>query len=238
MKFYDLHVHSAFSSGESSLEQIARTVHELGYDGFCFSAYYKGQSQLKKLKEEIAKVKRKVPIKIYLGFEARDAKEIDKLRSMRRSFDILLVHGGDLAINRKAVETPEVDVLAHPEFGRTDSGMNDVLLRLARKNNVAVEINFREILNASKATRAKIMKNISQNIRIARKVKAPIIVCSGAVSHYEIKDPRVLVSMATYFGLDIKEAKDALSKIPGDCLKEAKRRKSEKWVMPGVRVVK
>lgn len=238
MDFYDLHVHSAFSGGESSLEQIASFAKLLGYKGFCFSAYYQGEQQIKRLHEEIEKVRAKIPIEIYLGFEARDAKEIEKLRLIRRRFDVLLVHGGDLEVNRIAVETPEVDILTHPELNRNDSGLNDVLLRLAAKNKVAIEINFREVASASKNTRAKILKNISQNIRLAKKIKAPIVVCSGAVSHYELKDPQVLVSFANYLGLDMRDAKDSLSKIPEAGLRESKQRNSEKWVMPGVRVVK
>ena len=238
MKFYDLHVHSAFSAGESSLEQLAGMAKELGYKGFCFSAYYRNEDQIKKLKEQIAKAKKKVPIEIYLGFEARNVKEIEKLRLVRRKFDIFLVDGGDLELNRKAVETPEVDILTHPEYNRNDPGLNDVLLKLAARNKVAIEINFREVLNTSKATRAKIMKNISHNVRLAKKFKTPIIISSGAVSHYEMKDPLVLVSFANYLGIEMDKSKAALSKTPENCLKEAKKRKSEKWVMPGVRIVK
>ena len=58
MKFYDLHIHSAFSAGESSVEQIAEIASELGYKGFCFSAYFQGEHQIKKLQEEITKVRR------------------------------------------------------------------------------------------------------------------------------------------------------------------------------------
>ncbi len=238
MKFYDLHVHSAFSAGESSIEQLAEIARVLGYRGFCFSAYFQGEGQLKKLHEEIEKVRRKMPIEIYLGFEARDAKEVEKLRALRRRFDVMLVHGGDLELNRIAVETPEVDILTHPELNRNDSGLNDVLLRLAARNKVAIEINFREVANASKGTRAKILKNISQNVRMAKRTKTPIVVCSGALSHYELKDPQVLVSFANYLGLDMDDAKDSLSKVPETGLKESKQRKSEKWVMPGVKVVK
>jgi ribonuclease P/MRP protein subunit RPP1 len=238
MKSYDLHIHSAFSAGESSIEQLANTAHDLGYTGFCFSAYYEGENQIKKLQEEIEKIKKEVPIEVYLGFEARDAKEIEKLKLVRKKFDVLLVHGGSVEVNRIAVETPEVDILTHPELGRNDSGLNDVLLRFAAKNKVAIEINFREVLNASKNTRAKILKNISQNVRMAKKLKVPIIICSGALSHFELKDPQVLASFANCIGLDMTNAKNSISKIPENILEESKKRKNESWLMPGVRLVK
>ena len=238
MKFYDLHVHSAFSSGKSSIEQIAEAAKHLGYAGFCFSAYYSGDDQIKQLQAEIEKVKAKVKIEIYLGFEARDAKELERLRQIRRRFDTLLVHGGDLKMNRLAVETPEVDILTHPELNRNDSGMNDVLMRLAAKNNVAIEINVGQVVSSSKGTRARIMKNVAANVRLAKRCHAPVVVCSGALSHWEIKDPQVLVSFANTLGLDMKDAKDSLSKIPETGLKESKERKGLRWIMPGVKVVK
>lgn len=238
MKLYDLHVHSAFSAGESSIEQIAEMARKLGYSGFCFSAYYEGENQVKILREEIEKVKKKIPIEIYLGFEARDARDIEKLRNIRKKFDVFLVHGGDVDLNRVAVETPEVDVLTHPEFNRNDSGLNDVLLRLAAKNKVAIEINFREALISSKNTRAKILKNISQNVRMARKLKVPLIVCSGALSHYELKDPHILSSFASCVGLELGAAKDSVSEVPEKILTDSAKRKGEDWVMPGVRLVK
>ena len=53
MEFFDLHIHSAFSSGESSLEELASMAEKLNYSGFCFSAYYKNEDQIKKLQTEI-----------------------------------------------------------------------------------------------------------------------------------------------------------------------------------------
>src|SRR3989338_2487680 len=102
MKFFDLHVHSAFSGGTSSLEQLASTAKELGYTGICFAEYFENDSQIKKLKEDISKVSEKVGIDIFLGFEARNPKELHKLVERRRMFDILLAQGGNLEMNRLA----------------------------------------------------------------------------------------------------------------------------------------
>ncbi|MEK6909703.1 MAG: PHP domain-containing protein, partial [Candidatus Aenigmatarchaeota archaeon] len=68
MKFYDLHLHSGFSGGESSLEQLASTAKELGYTGICFAEYFQNESQLRKLKSDISKISEKIGIEIYLGF--------------------------------------------------------------------------------------------------------------------------------------------------------------------------
>jgi ribonuclease P/MRP protein subunit RPP1 len=238
MSFYDFHIHSAFSEGESSLEQLASTAKHLGYKGICFAEYYKNDAQMKKLKIEIEKIKDKIGIEIFLGFEARDLKELETLRQKRRQFDILLAHGGDLKMNRIAVETPEVDILTHPEMDRQDSGLNHVLVKLAAKNNVAIEINFREIIISSKKTRSKVLENMQKNIKLCKKLKAPIILCSGAISHWELRDPKTLVSFVSQLGLELKEAENCLSKIPENISKQSKERRSEEWIMPGVKVIR
>ena len=238
MRYFNLHIHSAFSGGNSSLEQLVSTAKELGYTGICFAEYFQNENQIKKLKDEIAKVKQKVGIEIYLGFEARNPKELSKLVERRRMFDILLVQGGDLKMNRLACETPQVDILTHPENNRNDSGLNQVLVKFAAENNVAIEVNFREILLASKRTRNSIMRNISNNVRLAKKFHAPIILCSGSVSHFELRDPQIMISVANQLGMELSEAKDVISKSSENIIKQSKERKGEKWIMPGVKVMK
>jgi len=150
----------------------------------------------------------------------------------------LLVGGGDLRLNREAVETPEVDILTHPEFGRLDSGLNHIMMRLAKKNNVAIEINFRNILIESKNSRSKVLAKMQNNIKLAKKFHVPVILCSGAISHHEMRDPLVMVSMAEQLGLDLKTAKESLSKIPEKILQQALERKHGNWISPGVKIFK
>jgi len=238
MNFYDLHVHSAFSGGESSLEQLARTAKQLGYEGVCLVFYYKDKRQRDIILAEIEKLKRQIGIEIYLGFEARTIKELKVLAQIRKGFDVLLARGGDLKLNRAAAETPEADVLTHPEFERNDSGLNQVLVKLAAKNNVAIEVNFREILISTKKTRSKVLSNMQNNIKLAKKFKAPIILCSGAISHFELRDPQVLISMATQLGLELEEAKETMTSVPENILKRIKERRGNDWIMPGVKAIK
>jgi ribonuclease P/MRP protein subunit RPP1 len=237
MEFFDLHVHSAFSGGESSLEELAKTAKLLGYKGICFVFYYQDERQKDILLAEIEGIGKKVGIEVYLGFEARDLEELKFLAKRRRSFDLLLARGGELEMNRKACETREVDILTHPEYQRSDSGLDHVSVKFAAKNNVAIEVNFREILISNKKTRATVMANMAKNIKLAKKFHAPIILCSGAVSHWELRAPECLISMACQLGLELNEAKKAISEIPKNIIERAKERKSEKWIMPGVKIV-
>jgi len=72
---------------------------------------------------------------------------------------------------------------------------------------------------------------------LAKKFKAPIIICSGAINHFEMRDPYCLISLATQLGLELKEAKDAITKVPEGIIEEIKRRRDERWIMPGVEIV-
>jgi len=238
MTFYDLHVHSAFSEGTSTLEQLATTAKSIGYGGICFAEYYKSEDQIKKMQAELEKVAGKTGIGVFLGFEARNSKELNILSEKRRNFDILLVHGGSVDLNREAVETPEVDILTHPELERFDSGMNHTMMKLAAKNNVAIEINFRQILINSMKSRAKVMQNMRSNILLAKKFGAPVIICSGAVSHWELRDPLSLSSFATILGMDLAAANRSISRIPEDILRESSRRREPDWIGPGIRIVR
>ncbi|MEM5799071.1 MAG: RNase P subunit p30 family protein [Candidatus Aenigmatarchaeota archaeon] len=233
--YFDMHVHSAFSEGESTLKEIATQAKMLGYSGICFAEYFKSKEKIEYIKTEIEKVAKETKIKIFLGFEARNADELKKLVKIRREYDVLLVRGYDLKLNRLAVETPEVDILTHPELNRKDSGLNHVLVKEAAKNNVAIELNFRNILINNKATRALIMKHIEENIKLCKKYKTPVIICSGAISHWQLKDPKVLMSMGVMLGLELKEAKNSLSIVPQKIIEQIKERKSPKWIMPGVK---
>lgn len=236
MEFFDLHVHSAFSEGTSSLEQLAETAKKLNYSGFCFVEYFQNDEQIKKRYSEVEKVAQKIGIEIFLGFEARNPHEIEILAQKRKKFDILLVQGGDLKMNRVAVETPEVDILTHPSFERNDSGLNHVLMKLAKENNVAIEINFREILINERKSRSKVISNMISNVNLAKKIHAPLIICSGSLSHWELRDPIELSSFMMELGLKTNEATDCISKVPEKIVLQNKERKSQKWIAPGVKI--
>lgn len=238
MNYYDFDVKSEFSEGESSIEEIAERAKLLGFRGICFSENFKNEKQMEDLKEKISEVSERTGIEILLGFEARTVRELNRLKRMRREYDVLLVEGSKLNLNRRAVETKEVDILTHPEFKRKDSGLNHVMAKLASENNVAIELNLRQILLSSKKTRSHIIHNMRRNVMLCKKFKAPIIISSGAISHWQLKDPKVLISMGCLLGLELKESKKALSEVPGKIIRMIRKRQDKKWIRPGVEVTK
>jgi len=238
MDFYDLHLHSEFSEGKSSVEDFAKRAKTLGFRGICFAVYYKDKKRVGQLKKKAIEVSKKTGVDIFIGLEATTLEELKKLINIRRDYDLLLVRGTNLNLNRKSVQIKEVDVLTHPEYNRKDSGLNHTMAKLAAKNQVAIEINFREILLSSKNTRSHIMHHIQENVKLCKKYKTPIIISSGAASHWQMKDPKVLMSMGCLLGLELNEAKNALSKTSENIIKMIKERRDKGWIRPGVKVVR
>lgn len=238
MDFYDLHLHSEFSEGKSSVEDFAKRAKILGFRGIGFATYHKDRKRVEQLKKRAVEVSKKMGIDVFIGLEATTLEELKKLINIRRDYDILLVGGTNLNLNRKTVQTKEVDILAHPEYNRKDSGLNHTMAKLAAKNQVAIEINFREILFSSKNTRSHIMHHIQNNVKLCKKYKTPIIISSGAVSHWQLKDPKVLISMGRLLGLELSEAKKALSETPQNMIRVIKERRDSKWIRPGVKVIR
>jgi len=93
-------------------------------------------------------------------------------------------------------------------------------------------------LLSSKSTTSHIMHHIRNNVKLCKKYKTPIIISSGAVSHWQLKDPKALMSMGCLLELELNEAKDALSRTPQNMIRMIKDRRDSKWIRPGVKVVK
>ena len=187
MPFYDLHIHTSFSIGENSVEEIAEMAKRLGFAGIGIARYYSGSSL-----DELPKVD-----------------GIDIINSV-----ILMVHGVDYDINRAACENPMIDVLCHPELGRRDSGLDHICVKSAADNNVAIEINFREVLESYKRHRVYVLSSIKKNAKLCTKYDTPIITNSGAVNKWSMRSGRELASVTNLIGIELGAAIASVSETP------------------------
>ncbi|MCK9595781.1 hypothetical protein M0R19_01195 [Candidatus Pacearchaeota archaeon] len=83
----------------------------------------------------------------------------------------------DDELNRKILEKEKINILLLNQAVRRDfqkqrnSGLNHILAKLAKKNDVAIGINFDEILVSEGKHKSRILSRIMQNIRICNKNK-------------------------------------------------------------------
>lgn len=181
----DLHIHSNFSDGISSIKEIAKKAKLLGYEYIAITDHSKslkiaGGIDEEKLKEQIAAIremnKKTDGVYILTGIEVDILSDgtLDFSDNTLRELDIVIasIHSGfkqdtDTITNRiiAACQNPHVDVIAHPTgriLGRRDPYAADMdkVLEVAAATNTVLEINSspdRLDLNDLMAKKAKEM---------------------------------------------------------------------------------
>ena len=152
--------------------------------------------------------------------KASNKAEVRKLiQKARIKFPIVCLQGSRDEINREAVEA-KADILLSPEFSREkerdfmeykNSGLGTVICKLASKNNVAVGINFSDILQAEGNYREILLGRIRQNVNLCRKYKVNMLLASFASSSFEMRSVIDLRALAEQLGMTPAEAKNSLS---------------------------
>ena len=221
--FFDFHVHGN--------EKLAKEAKRLGYDGICIVCYSDEYHQ------DRDSIRKNSGIKSGIEIIAENPDDLKKkIQKFRRRADILMVHGGNIKINRTACEDPRIDIIIHPYRNRRDCGINHVLAKEAAKNAVAVEININYILKSRSSLRSKVLSQFMQILKLQRKFKFPLIITSGAHSIYDLRTPRDIIALTSCFGMTEEEANDGLSKTPITIIKKSKMRKD--LIVSGVRIIR
>jgi ribonuclease P/MRP protein subunit RPP1 len=125
-----------------------------------------------------------------------------------------IVEGGK--DNRKLAENKKIDILLNPEKGSKkdnlhykNSGLDQVVCKLANRNKIAIGFSFSEFLNSN--NRSELLGRMTQNVKLCRKYKVKIVVASFAKNKYEMRDIKDLLAFCRVIGMTGKEANDALN---------------------------
>jgi ribonuclease P/MRP protein subunit RPP1 len=106
-------------------------------------------------------------------------KTFEKARNeIRKNNDKTIIFSSDDDdLNRKILEKEKINILLLNQSEKKDfmkqrnSGLNQVLAKIAKKKNIIVGINFDEILSSSGKRKAEIFARIKQNIKLCNKNK-------------------------------------------------------------------
>ncbi|MBS3072782.1 hypothetical protein J4477_03040 [Candidatus Pacearchaeota archaeon] len=137
--------------------------------------------------------------------EAR--KEIDKSSKQGKK---VIVTAGDSDYNRKILENKKVSVLLFVDFSgkdklkQRDSGLDHVLCRLAKVNNITIGFDLGFLNEKSDVTMSKKIARLSQNIRLCSKYKNKV-----EVFNYEKNDLVKLKAFLLSLGMNNKMIKQA-----------------------------
>lgn len=141
--------------------------------------------------------------------EAR--KQIQKLKKEKPN-EKIIVRAQNTEFNRKILEMKDVSMLLSPEIHdrkdklkERDSGLNEILCRIAKKNNIKIGIDLEEIKKAQGKERAIILSRIIQNIMLCKKTGAEI-----KIMNCKEKDKREAFSLLLTLGASTNQAKKAI----------------------------
>lgn len=183
----DLHVHSKYSDGVETIEEIAIAAKNMGYEYIGIADHSKtskiagglDEDTLKRRNEEIDRVNEKIKgIKVLKGMEVDILSDgsLDYSDKILEELDFVIasIHQG-FKKNvteriKRAIENPYVDIIAHPT-GRLLSGREgyevniDEIIEYAAKYNVALEINC--YIDRLDLNDINILKAKSKNVLLA-----------------------------------------------------------------------
>lgn len=164
----------------------------------------------------------------------------DVRKKINKTKDLKIVIGSKN--NRTLVEMKNIDILLSPEKGvkkdhlhYRNSGLNQVICKLAKKRDIAIGFNFNDILITKGRERAQIIGRMMQNIRLCRKYKLRMVLGSFAKNKWQMRARNDLMSLGIVMGMHPKEAKNSLEMI-GKIIKEKKDKKY--FVREGIKLVK
>ena len=165
----------------SDIKAASETARKLKEKEITLAQHFNSEKELAELKQ---KAKREnLAIKFCHVLEKADALE---LKDFREKTDFLAVFGGNVAVNKFAASSKQIDFLLQP-VGTQKLEFDSAIANTAKENGVAIAILFSDFLNASQYDRISLFRNYFLLAKICKRAKAELVVFSGARSMQEMR---------------------------------------------------
>ena len=116
-------------------------------------------------------------------------------------------------LNKKVLEKLPINILLLNQKNKKDfskqrnSGLNQVLAKIAKKNNIQIGINLDEIIESNKKEKQTILARTKQNIKPCNKYKIQMKFISISQNHkkdiYDLKSLGLILGMPTWMIKDL-----------------------------------
>ena len=142
-------------------------------------------------------------------------KKFNEARNFNYSKNIVVVKSHDEEISRASFENKNVDIFIPESSNDKDfihfrkSELNQVLCKLAKKNNIAIGFGFSYLVNSEK--REILLGRMMQNVFLCRKYKLKIVLGSFANKDIELRNKSELMSFGKVIGMNGNEIKQSLN---------------------------
>lgn len=199
--FFDLNIKGA---GLENNLALASEASKYGWNHINFSynqnEFKQGLDLRDELEESLSDV---ISFDYTLEIKSNNINEIRKIANrFRNKASCISVVGGDLKVNRAAVENVRIDVLSRPYLKRFDSGLNHILAKEALNNNVAIELCFKDVLRTYLSHRSKAISSFKDTYALYRKFDFPLILSSRSESVFDIRTTHDFISFFKQTGLN------------------------------------
>ena len=195
-------------------KEFIEIAERLGIEGVCFVYKFKNKNDFLQNQEKINHLQEKTKLRLFTGIIA-DSKNISKAKNLTK-FVIYKSTGND----RHAIEKSRPNVVfgletiaSRDSMHSRNSGLNQILCKLANKNNIIIGFSFSSLLNTDGKLRSQILGRLMQNIRLCRKYKVKTVIASFAEKPYDMRPCPDLKSALISLGMHPTEASDSFGNI-------------------------
>lgn len=134
------------------------------------------------------------------------ARNLIKKQKLENPNQKILFVSKDDTLSRKILEKSPVDILVLLQSGKKDfqkqrnSGLNQVLAKIAKKHNIQIGICLDEIISSKGKEKADILARVIQNIQLCNKVKVQMQFCGCLYPRnlYDKKSLGLVLGMPTW----------------------------------------
>ncbi|WP_276301717.1 RNase P subunit p30 family protein [Halorussus lipolyticus] len=221
----------AHPDGDSTVARVAATAADYGFDGVVVRSHSDASAD----DYDPDRIGDEYGVDVVDAIEIRaDDPDVASghVGNYRPKQTILALHGGTNALNRFAVESDRVDVLAHPMRNRGD--FNHVLAKAAVEHEVRVEFDLSRVLRNDGGPRVQALQDLRKLRELVEKYDAPFVVSANPRSHLQLRAPRELAAVGEAIGFSEDQIRAGLAEW--SVLAERNReRMSDEFIAPGVK---
>ena len=235
--FIDLHLCPNLEDQDKTRRMIEKSA-ELGYKAVGVTLpqkFYRDEI------EKISKICSEVGLDFISRIDLKPTNTTELLRSLRllrRSVEIISVRCVSKSVARQAAKDRRVDVLSFSPVDMRRRFFDSAEAELASKAQVSLEFDLAPLLYLHGYRRIRLISKLRDETLIAKKYSVPIILSSGANDPGLLRKPEDYASLGYLFGLDLDDAKKAMSENPRGIIERNRRKLSSNFVAPGVYVIR
>ena len=235
--FVDLHLCPNPQDLDMTRQMIEKSA-ELGYKivGVSLSPKYL-QSEI----ERIRKICSEVDLDFVSRIDLEPLNTMDLLKSLslfRRKVEIISVKCNSKSVARQAAKDRRVDILSFSHLDMRKRFFDSAEAELASSASALLEFDLAPLISLYGFQRIRLLSKMRIEVLTAKKYGVPIILSSGADDVRFLRKPGDYASLGYLFGLDIGDAKKALSEIPKEMIERNRRKLSLNYVAPGIYIVR